>query len=252
MGLFSKKTSENAQKIIDFLGCPCEYFPAGKPAQLIQSSYEDAYAVREMGGYTPVLIAVNDMIVEWIDILRDEEFNDGETPEQFRQRLLAEAVPDAQKWFTERLSEMKEEYGEYWDEITVESSQPGERIDKFCGFIDFSTKKSSEVILAKIPTNKPWEVFAWLPFGGWNECPDAAVMLSVGKYWYEKFHAIPAVITHDVLEFAARPVSDKSAAVGLALEQYAFCPDIIDQGCQEVGILADTLMNSSVWFFWWD
>ena len=77
-------------------------------------------------------------------------------------------------------------------------------------------------------------------------------MMAVGKYWFQKFGAVPAVISHDILEFVAQPVKDRSAAVGLALEQYAFCNDIIDQGCQEVCILADMLAKSSVWFFWWD
>ncbi len=45
-------------------------------------------------------------------------------------------------------------------------------MNKLSGFLDFSTKKSMELILAKIPTEKPWEIFAWVPFGGWNECPD--------------------------------------------------------------------------------
>ena len=50
MGLFSAKPSVNAQKIIGWLGCECEYFPAGKPAQFISSTYEDAFAKKEMGG----------------------------------------------------------------------------------------------------------------------------------------------------------------------------------------------------------
>ncbi len=37
-----------------------------------------------------------------------------------------------------------------------------------------------------------------------------------------------------------------------AREQYAWCPDIVDQGCESVGVLADTLAQSTVWFFWWD
>ena len=113
-------------------------------------------------------------------------------------------------------------------------------------------KKAAEVVIAKIPTENPWEVFAWLPFGGWNECPEPEIMMAVGKYWFQKFGAVPAVISHDILEFVAQPLRDRSAAVGLALEQYAFCNDIIDQGCQEVCILADMLAKSSVWFFWWD
>lgn len=251
MGLFSKKPSENAQKIIDFLGCPCEYYPAGKSPEFIRSAYEEAYAKRVIGAYTPLLIVVDDVLIDTLENQRDE-MRTGETPEVFRQRILSEAISDAGKWFTERLTEMREMSGEYWQQITQESGESGSGMNKLSGFVDFSTKKSMELILAKIPTEKPWEVFAWLPFGGWNECPDSSVMITVGKYWYERFHSIPAVVTHDVLEFVAAPVKDKGAAVGLALEQYAFCSDIVDQGVQTIEVLADTLSKSSVWYFWWD
>lgn len=249
MGLFSTRPSEKAKKIIDWLGCECEYYPAGKPAQFIQSTYEDAFAKKEMGGYTPVIIVVSDVLTEWLDVMLDEQ---GMTPEKRREQLLNAELPDAQEWFTEKLTEMKEQYGEYWDEITADSGNTGDKIDKLSGFVDFGTKKAAEVIIAKIPTDKPWEIFAWLPFGGWNECPEPETMMSVGRYWFQKYGAIPALISHDILEFAAQPVKDRSAAIGLSLEQYAFCNDIIDQGFQELCVLADVLTKSSVWFFWWD
>lgn len=249
MGLFSTRPSEKAKKIIDWLGCECEYYPAGKPAQFIQSTYEDAFAKKEMGGYTPVIIVVSDVLTEWLDMMLDES---GMTPEKRREQLLNAELPDAQEWFTEKLTEMKEQYGEYWDEITADSGNTGDKIDKLSGFVDFGTKKAAEVIIAKIPTDKPWEIFAWLPFGGWNECPEPETMMSVGRYWFQKYGAIPALISHDILEFAAQPVKDRSAAIGLSLEQYAFCNDIIDQGFQELCVLADVLTKSSVWFFWWD
>lgn len=249
MGLFSTRPSEKAKKIIDWLGCECEYYPAGKPAQFIQSTYEDAFAKKEMGGYTPVIIVVSDVLTEWLDMMLDEP---GMTPEKRREQLLNAELPDAQEWFTEKLTEMKEQYGEYWDEITADSGNTGDKIDKLSGFVDFGTKKAAEVIIAKIPTDKPWEIFAWLPFGGWNECPEPETMMSVGRYWFQKYGTIPALISHDILEFAAQPVKDRSAAIGLSLEQYAFCNDIIDQGFQELCVLADVLTKSSVWFFWWD
>lgn len=39
-----------------------------------------------------------------------------------------------------------------------------------------------------------------------------------------------------------------------AVEQYGFCPDVVDQGPEEatVGALADVLWQSTVWYFWWD
>lgn len=105
MGLFSAKPSVNAQKIIGWLGCECEYFPAGKPAQFISSTYEDAFAKKEMGGYTPVIIVVNDVLSEWFDMLREDS---GTSPEDRRRELLSAELPNAQEWFTERLSEMRQ------------------------------------------------------------------------------------------------------------------------------------------------
>ena len=37
------------------------------------------------------------------------------------------------------------------------------------------------LILAKIPVKNPWEVFAYLPFGGWNECPDTAELMAIAR-----------------------------------------------------------------------
>ena len=108
------------------------------------------------------------------------------------------------------------------------------------------------VVLAEIPVQNPWEIFAYLPFGGWNECPDTPDLMAAAKYWYEEYGAVPAVMTHDVLEFSVpKPVSWEQAKK-LAVEQYTFAPDIVDQGCERVSVLANILMDSTVWFFWWD
>ena len=65
---------------------------------------------------------------------------------------------------------------------------------------------------------------------------------------------MPAAITHDELEFLLPvPISEKET-IDVAVEQYGFCPDVIDQGPEEatVGALADVLRQSPVWYFWWD
>lgn len=40
-------------------------------------------------------------------------------------------------------------------------------------------------------------------------------------------------------------------AMEAAIQQYAFCPDM-DQSCDGIGSLADTLRQSRIWYFWWD
>ena len=110
------------------------------------------------------------------------------------------------------------------------------------------------LILAKIPVKNPWEIFAYLPFGGWNECPNTPELMAVAKYWFEQHGAMPAAMSHDELEFLLpAPVSEKEV-MWVAMELYGFCPDVIDQ-VQEygtVGAFADVLRQSTVWYLWWD
>ena len=127
----------------------------------------------------------------------------------------------------------------------------GEAISRFLGISDFQGK-TIPLVLAEIPVEHPWEVFAYIPFGGWNECPCNEEQMAVAKYWYEKYGAVPAVMTRDVLEYDLPAPVRHEDAMALALEQYAFCPDIVDQGCGSVGYLADTLAKSTKWYFWWD
>ena len=248
------KPSENARRIMEHLGCPCEYFPAGKNPAHIQAAYEHSLADVKNEPYIPVIIHVDDILAETLEMF-EEELESGETLSDRRKKLIARAEGFAEAWFTNRLSEMKEQYGQQdWEQLigSVTECAKGENNTHFSGYVDFESGKTCEAVLAKIPVENPWEVFAWVPFGGWNECPSHEEMLVIGKYWYQRYKAVPAVISHDTLEFAALPVKDKSAALGLALEQFAFCGDIIYQGTDTVGRLAGILMQSSVWYFWWD
>ena len=98
----------------------------------------------------------------------------------------------------------------------------------------------------------PWEVFAWLPFGGWNECPPPEEQRAAAKYWFEQYGAVPAVMSMDILEYALPAPVPWERAMEAALEQYFFCADIVDQGVGTIGTLADVLAKSKYWYFWWD
>lgn len=238
------KISEQAKKLIDYLGCPCEVIPAGTDLSKIMNIYDDLYAKREMGGYTPMIFG--------FDGYFGDDYDEWEPREEYKKEVMSEKPIIPAEWLRERISEYKENFtAEEWKELFGAVSG-GEANKFFMGMIDYETRKSTECVIAKISVKNPWEVFAWVPFGGWNECPTNDEIMYIAKYWYEKHGAIPAVMTHDILEFAARPVKDKNAAMELALEQYVFCSDIVDQGVGTIGSLADTLMKSSVWYFWWD
>ena len=91
------------------------------------------------------------------------------------------------------------------------------------------------MLLPKIPTDDPADIPAYLPFGGWNDCPNAETRLAFTHYWREKYGAIPAALDGaDCLEFLVeRPVTDRSGRK-VAVEQFAFLFLIFRSRCLRI------------------
>ena len=91
--------------------------------------------------------------------------------------------------------------------------------------------------------------------GGFNDCPEPAVQTAVARYWWQRYRAVPFVLSSDTVEFmVGAPPTSVEDACDLALEQYIFCPDLVEQ-CMpdgDVNTLAAYLYNNSNWYFWWD
>lgn len=107
--------------------------------------------------------------------------------------------------------------------------------------------------IALIPANKPWEVFAWLGYGGFNACPPAEVHTALHRQWHQRWGTEPVALAHDTLECRVekRP-GNQNEALDLAWLQYRYCTDLVEQGVGTVSNLAAGLMGSEVWYFWWD
>ncbi|WP_342433176.1 DUF4253 domain-containing protein [Neobacillus sp. FSL H8-0543] len=243
---FKKSTEKNGyiEKLIAKLGCDCSIIEE-KEVKGVMARYHQALIEGKKEGYIPLIIIPSEMLAEMIDTDADQEYSidDRETilskakgidVKELLKRLLDEVMP---------IEEDEEE--DLAGEFTLE-----EQVDHFLSSEDIINKK---IILAKIPTNKPWEVAAWIPMGGFNECPMPEEQVAVFKYWHEKYGARPALVTHDVWElFVENPPKTQEEAEILAWEQFGFCSDIVLQGVGSVNGLAGTLINSSVWYFWWD
>ena len=141
-----------------------------------------------------------------------------------------------------------------WEEEVLGEMEGGYDNRRFSSYWNSDNNMTYPLILAKIPVKNPWELFAWLPFGNWNECPDTPELMAVAKYWFEQHGAVPAAMSHDELEFLLPAPVSQEKAMEVAAEQYGFCPDIVDQEQDDptVGNLADVLRQSTVWYFWWD
>ena len=254
-----------AEAMMKYLNCECTYFPSMKDDDPIMLAYN--YAKRESvkEGFVPVLIKADDEILWECLIMNSDPDSDGEddytfAPDkvaEYRKKMLSAPVKNSKAVLEELIGQRKEEAEDDdmdWDEEILGKMEGGYDNRRFSSYWNSDNNMTYPLILAKIPVKNPWEIFAYLPFGGWNECPDTPELMAVAKYWFEQHGAVPAAMSHDELEFLLpAPVSEKEA-IDVAVELYGFCPDVIDQGPEDatVGALADVLRQSTVWYFWWD
>ena len=127
----------------------------------------------------------------------------------------------------------------------------GCEINRFAIWRDHESELTHPLILAKIPVNNPWEIFAYLPFGNWSNCPDTPDLMAAAKYWFEQYGAVPAAMGHGELEFALPVPVPEEKVMEATKELYNFCPIVIHQDAAN-GALADVLRQSTVWHLRWD
>ena len=256
--------SEVAQAIMEYLDCECTYFPSMADDDPIMSAYSYAKRGSFKEGFIPVLIKADDeTLLECLVMNADPENDadcyefDPKAVEEYRKKMLSTSVKDGKAVLEELTGQRREEAEDDdldWEEEVLGEMEGGYDNDRFSCYWDSDSHMTYPLILAKIPVKNPWEIFAYLPFGNWNECPDTPALMAVAKHWFEQYGAIPAAMSHDELEFLLPAPVFEERAMEAATEQYGFCPDIVDQEQDDptVGNLADVLRQSTVWYFWWD
>ena len=256
--------SDTARAIMEYLDCECTYFPSMKDDDPIMAAY--GYAKRDSAqeGFVPVLIKADDETLLECLVMNADPENDADiyefdlkTVTEYRKKMLSAPIKDGKAVLEELTGQRKEEAEDDdmdWEEEVLGEMEGGYENNRISCYWDSDTDMTHPLILAKIPVKNPWEIFAYLPFGNWNECPDTPNLMAVAKYWFEQHGAVPAAMSHDELEFLLPAPVSKEKAMEVAAEQYGFCPDIVDQAQDDptVGNLADVLRQSTVWYFWWD
>lgn len=149
---------------------------------------------------------------------------------------------------------LEKEYGFTLEQVLGE--WPGEIAEK--GSIGLhrdvlSGRIKSEAYIGLARIESPWQLPAAARFGAWNECPEPQVHCTFQREWQAKFGSEITGMSGDIVECAIKnPPTDQEAAMNLAIEQYWYCRDIVDQGCGTIAKLGAILLNSPYWYFWWD
>jgi len=113
-----------------------------------------------------------------------------------------------------------------------------------------------EVLIAKFPACKAWELPLYLPMGGFNDCPLPAEQAAVFRYWHELNGAVPVAAGCDVWELCvARPPMQLLEAERLAMQHFAFDYELVlraEEGRDSLRALASALAGAKAWYFWWE
>lgn len=248
--------TENIKKLQELLSCEVIPIDSKISPQEIVENYLNLWQQGKTENFVPVIVTADDIFMEKIELdLEDEDLPfSSEGMRIYREKILA----DASEMYGQNIyEEEKKEMQDVIDRDQIEWEVPEEEELLFTSCVDFDGDDTYEtkenVVFVKLPTDKPYEVFAWLPMGGFNDCPLPAKMVAVAKYWYEKHGAEPSAITYDTAEFyLPKPTDNKEAVIELAMEQYLFDIDIVEQNVGDVESLIETLYMNKQWYFWWD
>lgn len=187
---------------------------------------------------------------QWPVVIGDEAAerdDDGRTPAAVLE--LARGI-DLSTWLKARVKEAPDEYEA--DEGEWPKSPPPNK--EFSVALDIGSGRALDhVWIVLVPTTDGAEVPAYLPFGGWNECPPDEVHVAALRKWQAEWGAELVCLSHDTMELrvAKRPET-RDAAAKLAREQFVYCTDTVNQGLDTLRALAADRMASPVWYFWWD
>jgi uncharacterized protein DUF4253 len=204
-------------------------------------------ALHASTGHWPVLLGSDkDDVPSILEIAND----DGTPPEE----IVGEGIAtDLRQLFERWARDASPEEDPEAPDIVGDWPKDAKPITSFATPFDVLSHKPLPTTIALMKVSHDWEVPAYLRWGNWNEVPPASAHVAVLRRWSQLYGSQLVAMTHDVVECRVqRPPSTREAAMALAREQFAYCSDIVHQGVGTISALAASIMNASVWYFWWD
>ncbi len=222
-----------------------------KGIEEINEAYFKCLEEGKKQGFIPIVVVGSEILDEALEVNNEA----GNTED-----ILSESEKlDAKDWMSKTLKECEAEEDinklekKAKDNKEEFNSETVDENEYLTTVVDYNNLPYEKVYILKIKTDKPWELLAHIPMGGWNDCPLPEVHCSISKYWYEKYGAIPSVITYDTIEYyVENPSLDYDEIIELSIEQFAYCQDIVHQGVGDLFELSKALKGNKVWYFWWD
>ena len=241
-GFDSQHKETEREKIRKFLdGCRITVIDSN--TQDAMKVWQDAYTRDKGNGYYPVILEIDDYYCDFLD--EDSEISDDSSFRKWRHNALCCQPPDGKQILSERLKEIKADYDEEeWKEEVVGDDAEYEAENEL-------QIGSDKLWLVEVPVEHPWQVFAYIPMGGWDECPKPEEHMAIAKYWQEQYDAKVIHISGSLVEYEL-PHPVKGDNLKLAEEQYSYCSDFIEENYETLKTLENILSEATLWYFRWD
>lgn len=279
----TQEMSKQAKIMKSFLNCDCKYYPPNSEDNDIICGYVESLNRSKEENFIPVIIDISDILLDTMimntvidsdddtesildsEIIGDEkrekflragiiDYDTRDKIDKYRNNMMSKDFSDGKVLLDEMIENNREYFGGYElekDELEVDDDPTAEIDD-----LDFEVEieKHGEILIAEIPVKNPWEIFTYIPFGGWNDCPSNEDIMSISKYWFEKYGAIPFEISHNTLEYIVEKPVDDEDKIRFTEEFYAFCPDSVDKYMENFNIdkLAKKIYKNKLWSFKWN
>lgn len=191
-------------------------------------------------GYSVVIIEKDDILKDYIELVKDEY---GSYEKMYKEIKADADGVNVENFFNEN-KEMNKALFSEWE-------NGKSKIKSYEAYNDLYVL-SDNIYLAMIPSEHPYDVFAYIPMGNFNECPNNDKLLAIFQHWYEEYGVIPAIITYDSVHIAlSKPLSDDE------IEQLAEEILLLNLETQYSAYstkedLVKGLKHSKYWMFWWD
>ena len=241
-GCYSQHKETEREKIRTFLdGCRITVIDSNTRDAM--QVWQDAYKRDQGNGYYPVILEVDDYYCDFLD--EESENTDDSSFRKWRHDALCCQPLDGKQILSGRINEQKADYTEeeWQEEMVGDDAEYDPENELHIG--------SDELWLVEVPVEHPWQVFAYIPMGGWDDCPKPEEQMAIAKYWQEQYDAKVIHISGNLVEYIL-PHPVKSDNLQLAEEQYSYCPDFIEENYETLKTLENILSKASLWYFWWD
>lgn len=214
----------------------CQFFAPGTEAQEIEQAWQEAVAAGKAQGFVPVLVrAGTDRGLTFMQqLLRSfSRYQDVQpdpavplSADSLRhavvQAATLQALPDGRELMQHLCSRLKKNV----QTLHLDPQLIWPRSIKAQArsrTLSLQTAGQEQILLIKIRVAEPWQVLAFVPYEDSEHIHTLAQVLSAGKFWYDKYRAVPVLAGEGVTEFMVPRLIPRKWAPDLAEQILAWC-----------------------------